>query len=85
MAFLGGIGLLPVKFLVYPWLGVILPSAYLPVRGSGVVWTGLNSLVLLLLTALMLDLMVDVIMCWLLNSCWEGSGVRGGKEDGAGL
>ena len=30
-----------------PWLGVILPSAYLPVSGSGVVWTGRNSCPLL--------------------------------------
>jgi len=33
----------PWKFLVKPWLGVILPSGYLPVRGSGEVCTGENS------------------------------------------
>ena len=75
VAFRTGMGLVPWKFLVKPWLGVILPSAYLPVRGSGVVWTGLNSEPELRPLAELL--MVLVVIWWLLelNSWCDGSGV----------
>ena len=76
-------GLLPWKFLVKPWLGVILPSAYLPVRGSGVVWTGRNSEPELRPLAVLLMVLV-VIMLLELNSWCDGSGVRR-CEEGAGL
>ena len=83
VAFRTGMGLLPWKFLVKPWLGVILPSAYLPVRGSGVVWTGLNSEPELRPLAVLLMVLV-VIMLLELNSWCDGSGVRR-CEEGAGL
>jgi len=42
VAFLGQAGE-AAKVRVNPWFGVMRPSAYLPVRGSGVVCTGRNS------------------------------------------
>ena len=75
VAFRTGMGLVPWKFLVKPWLGVILPSAYLPVSGSGVVWTGLNSEPEL--RPLVVLRMVLVIRLLELNSGCDGAGLWG--------